>query len=91
MIHPSYNELFDAINKDAENAEPIGSSRYSICVATAKRARQIIDKSEPLATASCNKPLSVAIEEIYQGKVKILSTTEEETEEPSAPLYAEEV
>ena len=30
MMHPSYNELYEAINKDKENEEPIGSSRYSI-------------------------------------------------------------
>ncbi len=88
MMHPSYNELYEAINKDKENEEPIGSSRYSICVATAKRARQIIDGAETYSTVSSNKPLSVAIDEIYTGKVKILSA--EENYEVEAPIYAED-
>ena len=52
MMHPSYSELYEAINKDKENAEPIGYSRYSICVATAKRARQIIDGAETYSTVT---------------------------------------
>ena len=88
MMHPSYNELYEAINKDKENEEPIGSSRYSICVATAKRARQIIDGAETYSTVASNKPLSVAIDEIYTGKVQILSA--EENYEVEAPIYAED-
>ena len=88
MMHPSYNELYEAINKGKENEEPIGSSRYSICVATAKRARQIIDGAETYSTVSSNKPLSVAIDEIYTGKVKILSS--EDNYEVEAPIYAED-
>lgn len=88
MMHPSYSELYEAINKDKENAEPIGSSRYSICVATAKRARQIIDGAESYSTVPSNKPLSVAIDEIYTGKVQILSA--DENYEVDAPLYAED-
>ena len=88
MMHPSYNELYEAINKDKENEEPIGSSRYSICVATAKRARQIIDGAETYSTVSSNKPLSVAIDEIYTGKVQILSS--EDNYEVEAPIYAED-
>ena len=76
MIHPSYNELYEAINKDSEKEEPVVNSRYSVCVATAKRARQLIDGAEPLVNASCAKPLSTAIDEIYQGKVTILGTDE---------------
>lgn len=74
MIHPSYNELFNAINKDEEgNEKPLVSSRYSVCIATAKRARQLIDGAEPLATGSkCDKPLSIAVDELYQGKVQVL-------------------
>ena len=88
MMHPSYNELYEAINKDKENEEPIGSSRYSICVATAKRARQIIDGAETYSTVSSNLPLSAAIDEIYTGKVQILSA--EENYEVEAPIYAED-
>jgi DNA-directed RNA polymerase subunit omega len=52
------------------------NSRYSIVLATAKRARQLIDGAEPLAEAPCNKPLSIAVEELYEGKVRIVAQDE---------------
>lgn len=80
MIHPSYNELFAAINGDDEDNQKIISSRYSVCVATAKRARQLIDGAEPLAdkATKSNKPLSIAVEEIYEGKVKVLGEDQQD-------------
>ena len=48
-------------------------SRYSIVIATAKRARQIIDGEEPLVDGDDRKPLSIAIDELYQSKVKIMT------------------
>ena len=74
MMHPSYREMMEAVNADSEDdTTPIVSSRYSIVRATAKRARQIVDGDAPLIDdAEGRKPLSVAVDEIYQGKVKIL-------------------
>ena len=43
MIHPSYTELMEAINEGAEmEDEPLVTSRYSVVLATSKRARQLI-------------------------------------------------
>ena len=43
MLHPSYTELMDAVNSEVKEGEqPIVSSRYSIVIAAAKRARQIL-------------------------------------------------
>jgi DNA-directed RNA polymerase subunit omega len=42
-------------------------------IATAKRARQLISGAEPLIDKEFPKPLSMAIEELYQGKVKIVA------------------
>ena len=43
MIHPSYTELMEVINSDVEPGEqPVVQSRYSVVMATAKRARQLI-------------------------------------------------
>ena len=80
MIHPSYSELMEVINKDTDPDEvPVVSSRYSIVLATSKRARQIIDGEEPLVDdAYGKKPLSIAVEEVYEGKVKILPADEME-------------
>lgn len=84
MIHPSYSELLEVINKDKDPDEvPVVSSRYSMVLATSKRARQLIDGEEPMVKAANDiKPLSVAVQEVYEGKVKILpAEAAEETEE----------
>lgn len=45
MLHPSYSELIKVVNSDVEEGEaPVVNSRYSIVLAAAKRARQIIDR-----------------------------------------------
>ena len=74
MIHPSYVELMKVVNIDVEiGEEPVVNSRYSIVIATAKRARQIIGGDEPLVENAKGKiPLSIAVEELYTGKVKIM-------------------
>ena len=79
MLHPSYTDLMDVVNHDVEPGEqPVVQSRYSIVLATSKRARQIIDGEEPLVRASADaKPLSVAVDELYQSKVKIVGDVEE--------------
>lgn len=82
MIHPSYVELMKVVNHDvAIGEEPVVNSRYSIVIAAAKRARQIIGGAEPMVENVGNKkPLSIAVEEIYNGDVKILSEEENEEE-----------
>ena len=74
MLHPSYTDLIEAVNSGVEPGEqPVVQSRYSIVLATAKRARQIIGGDEPLVeNAKGKKPLSIAVEELYTGKVKIM-------------------
>ncbi|MFV0527394.1 MAG: DNA-directed RNA polymerase subunit omega [Lachnospiraceae bacterium] len=73
MIHPSYSELMQVVNKDIEVDEPpVVKSRYSIVLATSKRARQIIDGELPLVETTDKKALSIAVEELYKGKIKIL-------------------
>lgn len=86
MIHPSYSELTQAINTNNDEDNTIlVNSRYSLVIATSKRARQIIAGSEPLVPgAAGKKPLSVAIDELYKGKVKILADKTEEEEEVTA-------
>ena len=80
MLHPSYTDLMKVVNSDVEEgATKIVNSRYSIVLATAKRARQIIDKDEPLVAAKPGtKPLSIAIDEVNQAKIKIVGEESEE-------------
>ena len=78
MIHPSYVELMKVVNNDVEiGEEPVVNSRYSIVLAAAKRARQLIDGAESdVRRPKCNKPLSIAVEELMRGDVKILAEEE---------------
>ena len=78
MIQPSYTELMKVVNSEVDPGEvPVVNSRYSIVMASAKRARQIIAGDEPLVTAKVDKPLAIAVEELNQGKIKILGDDEE--------------
>ena len=80
MLHPSYTDLMKVVNKYVEEGETkIVNSRYSIVLATSKRARQLIDGELPLVNArSEEKPLSTAIEELNEGKLKIIAENAEE-------------
>ncbi len=98
MIHPSYVDLMNVVNNEVEEGEqPVINSRYSVVMATAKRARQIIAGDEPMVRVKDKqKPLSIAVDEMNQAQLRILTeeekaalvskediedTTEEETEE----------
>ncbi len=81
MLHPSYIDLMEVINAGVEiGEEPVINSRYSIVTATARRARQIVDGAEQKTIAQCNKPFSVSVQELYEGRIHILPE-EQDTEE----------
>lgn len=84
MLHPSYADLITVANSEVEPGEqPVVQSRYSIVLATAKRARQLIAGEEPMIPVKNpeKKPLSIAIDELYEGKVKIVVDDSEKEEE----------
>ncbi|MEG0238082.1 MAG: DNA-directed RNA polymerase subunit omega [Clostridium sp.] len=58
MINPSVVELLKKVE-----------DRYSLVIVTSKRARQIIEGSEPLVKVDSHKPLTIAINEVNEGKV----------------------
>lgn len=98
MLHPSYADLIRVVNSEVEEGEdPVVSSRYSIVMATAKRARQIIAGDDELVDGKGKKPLSIAVEELNQGMIKITTDENEEagaaedseTEETPEPVAAE--
>ena len=77
MLHPSYSDLMKVVNSEVEPGEAkVVNSRYSIVMATARRARQLIDGAEPMVRAKMDKALSVAVEELNQGKIKIITDEE---------------
>ncbi len=55
MINPSIVELLERVD-----------NRYSLVVATSKRARQLIEGQNSLIDEKINKPLTLAINEINQ-------------------------
>ncbi|MHC1750404.1 MAG: DNA-directed RNA polymerase subunit omega [Cellulosilyticaceae bacterium] len=95
MLQPSYTQIMKKLNDDA--TEKVVTSRYSIVIATARRAREIIDIVNQDATMKSNdknvekvidpaiakeaailteklklkKPTSIAVDELYTGKIKI--------------------
>ena len=78
MLHPSYSDLMKVVNAEVEPGEAkVVNSRYSIVMATSKRARQIIAGDEPLVDAEGKKALSVAVDELNQSKIQIISDEED--------------
>ena len=78
MLHPSYTDLMKVVNKDVEEGETkVVNSRYSIVMATAKRAREIIDDAEPLVPVkNGEKTLSISIDELNQANIKVAGEDE---------------
>ena len=63
MIYPSIDKMLLIVD-----------SKYRLVHIAAKRARQIIDGDTPLvAVKGADKPLSVAIDELNSGKIKIVA------------------
>ncbi len=71
MLHPSYTDLMDVINvRNAEKDQL--TSRYSIVIATAKRARELIEGDTVLVSKVSPRALSNAVMELYEGKIDIV-------------------
>ncbi|SDK42734.1 DNA-directed RNA polymerase subunit omega [Natronincola ferrireducens] len=66
MLYPSTNELMTKVD-----------SRYTLVVAVAKRARQLIDGNEPKVKAPSLKPVSIATHEIVEDVVTYTPAVEE--------------
>ena len=78
MLHPSYTELMQLINEESEDDTPVVNSRYSIVMATAKRARQIIAGEANVSRQETLKPLSTAVAELQDGLIRILPSDADE-------------
>ena len=57
MINPSIMDLLKKVD-----------DRYSLVMVTSKRARQIINGSEPMVATKSIKPLTIAIKEVNEGE-----------------------
>jgi DNA-directed RNA polymerase subunit omega len=70
MLNPSYTELTDVLNNQ-QNMDNKITSRYSIVLAAAKRARQLIDGAEAAVRANADKAVSTAVKEMYEGHLDV--------------------
>ncbi len=70
MLRPSYTDLLEVMSQRTEDSTL--RSRYTIVIAAAKRARQLVDHAEPLVSdTKVDKPVSIAVNELYQGKINV--------------------
>jgi len=58
MIYPTLMSLLDKVD-----------SKYTLVVAVAKRARQLVDGQPKLTNVNSNKPVTIAINELYENKI----------------------
>ena len=63
-------------NPDLKNVLKNHLSRYSLVTATAKRARQISDEALENGEIMVEKPISIALDEIVEGKYKVIEPEE---------------
>lgn len=63
VIYPPINSLMEKVD-----------SRYTLVVATAKRARQLADGAHKLTKCNSEKPVTVAINEINENKITYVRT-----------------
>ncbi len=67
-------ELF---NKQ-QTSDEIITSRYTIVIAASKRARQLIDGAPPLIQTQSDKSVSIAVNEMYSKKLRIIPASQAE-------------
>ena len=70
MFEPSGQELINIANESIMNENEKIKSKYTIVIAAAKRARQLVDEKDERVEEGAN-PLTVAIDEIKNKEVKI--------------------
>ncbi len=63
MIYPELSNLLEKVD-----------CRYTLVVETAKRARQLVDKAQPLTEEPSMNPVSQAVEEIDTDKITYVSS-----------------
>lgn len=68
IVKPSVTELLTK-----------AKNRYELVIATARRARQIAAGAEPLTNVKEESPVTLAANEIAEGKVKIIEPLEEDS------------
>ena len=66
MINPPINELLNKV----DNA-------YELCAVVSKRARQLVEGAHPLTEYISKKSVSIASNELYEGKITIVRSKDD--------------
>jgi len=72
MIYPSINEIMKS--KDIK-------SKYTLVIATAKRAREINQTKVTFSECKSDKAVTIALHEIYENKVNLKAESKEKMSE----------
>jgi len=72
MIKPPISELLKKVD-----------NRYTLVIATAKRARMLTNGAQPLVATKSDKDVTIAITEIKEGKIKYRYTRKGENSKPN--------
>lgn len=80
MINPSIVDLLKKVD-----------NRYSLVVATSRRARQLIEGVDPHIADKDGKPLTIAINEVNEGSISVTERSEIEAGEEGAFEGAEAI
>ena len=78
MVKPTVAELLTKAN-----------NRYELVIATARRARQIAAGDEPMTDVKETSPVTLAANEIAEGKVKIVEEPEDENDDIEKDIKVE--
>ena len=78
MVKPTVAELLKKAN-----------NRYELVIATARRARQIAAGAEPKTTVKEESPVTLAANEIAEGKVSIVEEPEDENDDVEKDIIVE--
>lgn len=71
MFEPSAQKLIDIANESIENENEKVKSKYTVIIAAAKRARQLVDEKDSRVDGGANA-LTVAVKEMKDKIVKIV-------------------
>lgn len=73
MLYPAYQDLMNKMKEKSVGAEQtdILESRYSLVIASAKRARNLIDGEQKLVRTKADKPVSIAVHEMHAGRLQV--------------------
>lgn len=76
MFEPSAQKLINVVNENVTDESEKVSSKYTMIIAAAKRARQLVDEKDQRVESGKNA-LTIAIDEIENKIVKVIPSNKD--------------